>query len=224
MFGKGGSSTDNGTDGPGGPSFGLRTDVSSHLSGAASHLGLDQQLESGPRWSTASVALPKGGGALQSIAEAFQANPVTGSGNTQIPIAVTPARGLEPKLALSYDSGAGNSPWGHGWNIGLSQIRRKTDRGLPRYVDRPGRQTDTFVLSGAEDLVPALQDDGSGTWTPDTRTEGGHRIDRYRPRNEVGFARVERWTELATGEVHWRVRDRGKRAAGVRSHLCEQDR
>ena len=111
MSGKGGSADNPGGSSPSRPSFGLHTDVSSHLSGAASHLGFDHQLESGPRWSTASVSVPKGGGALKAIAEAFHANPATGSGTTQIPIAVTPARGLEPQLALSYDSGAGNSPW-----------------------------------------------------------------------------------------------------------------
>ena len=32
----------------------------------------------------------------------------------------------------------------------------------------------------------------------------GYRIDRYRPRVEALFARIERWTRIADGDVHWR--------------------
>src|SRR5690242_4459941 len=31
-----------------------------------------------------------------------------------------------------------------------------------------------------------------------------YRIQRYRPRVEGLFARIERWTSLRTGETHWR--------------------
>jgi hypothetical protein len=31
-----------------------------------------------------------------------------------------------------------------------------------------------------------------------------YRIQRYRPRVEGLFARIERWTNLATGDIHWR--------------------
>jgi hypothetical protein len=209
MFGKGGDGNgQNGNRSPGsaGGGWGLRTDTSSHLRGASSHLGTDKNLDGGPRWSTASVSAPKGGGALKSIAEGFRANPATGSGTTSIPISVTPARGLEPQLALSYDSGSGNGPFGHGWSVGLGQISRKTDKGLPRYID--GADSDTFLLSDAEDLVPFLVEDPAGTWTLDERTDGDYRIRRYRPRIDDAFARVERWTHATTKEAHWRVRDR----------------
>ena len=35
-------------------------------------------------------------------------------------------------------------------------------------------------------------------------TDSGFTIHRYRPRTEGLFARIERWTEVATGDVHWR--------------------
>ncbi|WP_366836081.1 SpvB/TcaC N-terminal domain-containing protein [Nitrosomonas sp.] len=38
-------------------------------------------------------------------------------------------------------------------------ITRKTDKGLPRYNDAD--ESDVFILSGAEDLVPVLNPDGS---------------------------------------------------------------
>jgi len=71
---------------------------------------------------------------------------------------------------------------------------------LPQYRD--AEETDVYVLSGSEDLVPVLQRDG--TRSRDETTAPGYLIHRYRPRIEGLFARIERWTEVATGEIHWR--------------------
>jgi hypothetical protein len=60
--------------------------------------------------------------------------------------------GSGPQLALSYYSSNGNGIFGFGWTLGLPSISRKTEKGLPRYIDRD----DTFLISGAEDLVPVL--------------------------------------------------------------------
>jgi len=63
-----------------------------------------------------------------------------------VPIATSPGRsGFGPQLALSYDSGAGNGPFGFGWNLSLPAITRKTDKGLPQYLD--AEDSDVFVLS-----------------------------------------------------------------------------
>ncbi len=98
-------------------------------------------------------SLPKGGGAVRGIGEKFSSSSVTGTASLHVPIAVTPGRaGFHPDLSLSYDSGAGNGPFGHGFHISVPQITRKTDTGLPRYDDANG--SDVFILSGAEDLVP----------------------------------------------------------------------
>src|SRR5881396_39854 len=80
------------------------------------------------------LALPKGGGAIRGIGEKFAANPVTGTGSMTVPIATSPGRGgFGPQLALAYDSGAGNGPFGFGWTLSLPSITRKTDKGIPRY-------------------------------------------------------------------------------------------
>src|SRR5262245_45170272 len=77
------------------------------------------------------LALPKGGGAIRGIGEKFAANPVTGTGSMSIPIAISPGRdGFGPQLSLSYDSGAGNGPFGFGWSLSIPSITRKTDKGL----------------------------------------------------------------------------------------------
>src|SRR5919199_205619 len=103
------------------------------------------------------IALPKGGGAIRGIGEKFGANPVTGTGSMTVPIATSAGRsGFGPQLDLSYDSGAGNGPFGFGWSLSLPSITRKTDKGLPKYED--ASESDVFLLSGAEDLVPILVD------------------------------------------------------------------
>src|SRR5262245_49508647 len=67
-----------------------------------------------------SIVLPKGGGAIRGIGEKFAANPVTGTGSMTVPIYTSPGRsGFGPQLSLSYDSGAGNGPFGFGWSLSL---------------------------------------------------------------------------------------------------------
>src|SRR5436853_7434437 len=114
-----------------------------------------------------SIALPKGGGAIHGIGEKFAANPVTGTGSMTIPISVSPGRsGFAPQLSLSYDSGSGNGPFGFGWSLSIPAITRKTDKGLPRYLDQD--ESDVFILSGDEDLVPVLDDTGQRISLPRT--------------------------------------------------------
>src|SRR5437867_6045810 len=153
------------------------------------------------RLAAPSISLPKGGGAIRGIGEKFAANPVTGTGSMTVPLAASPGRsGFGPRLSLSYDSGAGNGPFGFGWSLSLPAITRKTDKGLPQYRD--AEESDVFILSGAEDLVPVMLADG--TRFRDETTAPGFVIDRYRPRIEGLFARIERWTRSDTGETHWR--------------------
>jgi hypothetical protein len=51
-------------------------------------------------------------------------------------------------------------------------------------------------------LVPVIMP--SGERFTDSTTFPGFVIHRYRPRIEGLFARIERWTNVATGEIHWR--------------------
>jgi Salmonella virulence plasmid 65kDa B protein len=149
------------------------------------------------------ISLPKGGGAIRGIGEKFAANPVTGTGSLSVPIYTSPGRsGFGPQLSLSYDSGAGNGLFGFGWNLSLPSITRKTDKGLPQYLD--AEEFDVFILSGTEDLVPVLAADGA-PWQ-DMRDSAGttYVIHRYRPRIEGLFARIERWTNQQTGKSLWR--------------------
>jgi RHS repeat-associated protein len=148
------------------------------------------------------LTLPKGGGAIRGIDEKFSANPVTGTGSLSVALPLSPGRsGFGPKLSLSYDSGTGNGIFGMGWSLSLPSITRRTDKGLPQYRDND--ESDIFVLSGVEDLVPVLRD-GCDRPEFDEFERDGHLVKRYRPRIEGLFAQIERWTSLNTGEMHWR--------------------
>jgi RHS repeat-associated protein len=147
--------------------------------------------------SAPAISLPKGGGAIRGIGEKFAANPVTGTGSLSVPISTSPGRaGFGPKLALSYDSGAGNGPFGFGWSLSIPAITRKTDKGLPQYDD--ARESDVFLLTGAEDLVPELGPDGKFV----EAHRGDYLVRRYRPRIEGLFARIERWS--SGSDTYWR--------------------
>jgi hypothetical protein len=132
-----------------------------------------------------------GGGAIRGIGEKFAANPVTGTGSMSVPIATSPGRsGFGPELSLSYDSGAGNGPFGFGWSLSLPQITRKTDKGLPQYND--AEESDVFILSGAEDLVPVL--DRRRQPVRGHHHRAGLHHPPLPPAHRGLFARIERWT------------------------------
>ena len=159
------------------------------------------------------VTLPKGGGAIKGIGEKFEANPLTGTASITVPITLSKGRNeFTPQLALSYDSGSGNSPFGLGWNIGIPSITRKTDKGIPQYKrfnkDNPA-DMDTFILSGAEDLVPVLEIPANGE--PYVKTHSAtlnaqsYTVATYRPRTEGLFAKIELWINDSNNDMHWRA-------------------
>lgn len=150
-----------------------------------------------------SLSLPKGGGALRGIDEKFRVNAANGTSAFSIPLPFTAGRGgLTPSVGMSYNSGAGNSILGIGWTLNIPSIRRKTDKQLPTYRD----EDDVFTLSGAEDLVPALLW-RNNQWEADEHTDGQYHVQRYRPRIEGDFARIEKITHPALG-AFWRVTSR----------------
>jgi RHS repeat-associated protein len=152
------------------------------------------------------LSLPKGGGAIHSIGEKFSVNPANGTASFSIPVFTTPNRSnFYPQLSLSYDSGGGNGPFAMGWKLSLPSVTRKTDKGLPQYRD--AENSDTFILSDAEDLVPSLTKNGN-SFQLDVHTETGNNghsysVKRYRPRVEGLFARIEKWQDTASGDTYW---------------------
>jgi RHS repeat-associated protein len=150
-----------------------------------------------------SISLPKGGGALKGIDEKFSVNAVNGTAGMEIPLPLTPGRGgFSPALSLSYNSGGGNSEFGLGWGLSLPAIQRRTDRKLPLYNDKD--ESDVFLLAGAEDLIPELDEAGNRIMI----TSGDYTIKRYRPRIEGLFARIEYIHKRGRYDGWWRVTTR----------------
>jgi hypothetical protein len=151
--------------------------------------------------SSSIISLPQGGGALHGIGEKFSPDLHTGTGNFTVPIALPPGRsGFQPQLNLVYSTGNGNGPFGLGWSLSIPGVARQTAKGIPRYrdYDKDLAKRDTFILSGAEDLVPvqALAD------------EPGRKIVRYRPRTEGLFAEILHHYEPSASHNYWEVRSK----------------
>ena len=109
--------------------------------------------------------------------------------------------GFGPALSLIYGSARRQGIFGRGWSLGgLPVIGVDTSEGLPAYDGRDG-----FASSVAGSLV--RERDGAGN--PVRRTDGGFVVERFRARNDSVRMRFEKWTETATGDVHWRSRDTG---------------
>ncbi len=160
-----------------------------------------------------SISLPKGGGAIKGIDEKFSVNAVNGTASFSIPLPFSSARGASPALGLSYNSGAGNGVFGLGWVLSMPSIKRKTDKLLPQYLDET--DSDTFLFSEAENLVPEFRKelDGSFSLDPDGNyiikekdsADGMFTVRFYKPGIEGLFARIERWSDKASQEIKWRV-------------------
>ena len=143
------------------------------------------------------VSVPKGGGAQKGIGEKFSPDLFTGTGNFTVPIALPPGRnGFHPELNLVYSTGNGNGPFGLGWSLSIPAVSRKTSKGIPQYRDYAPtlKDRDTFILSGAEDLVPL-------SVTSETPK-------RYRPRTEGLFARIDHHHDISNNYNYWEVRNK----------------
>jgi RHS repeat-associated protein len=124
------------------------------------------------------VSLPSGGGGISPLGDRFQPDLVRGSGSYAVPINLPKGSNeLQPSLSLTYSTGSGNGPFGHGWQFGISRIERRSDRGIPTYTDE-----DEYAIGGAEVLVHV----------------GGN---RYRPRDDSRFWSIEKMA----GDS-WRIR------------------
>lgn len=163
-----------------------------------------------------SISLPKGGGAIKGIDEKFSVNAVNGTASFSIPFPFSSSRNLTPDLVLSYNSGAGNGPFGLGWTLSLPSIKRKTDKGLPKYDDN--HESDVFMFIGTEDLVPEFDKESVGDKEIFLKDENDRHIIKeinspdnkfrvrfYKPRIEGLFARIERWRSKNDGHIKWRI-------------------
>jgi RHS repeat-associated protein len=148
------------------------------------------------------ISLPKGGGAVLGVGDAFQSNPFSGTGSYSIPIPVTAARGLEPQLQLTYESSRGNSAFGLGFDIDLVYIGVLMNKGVPvynqdkKYAFNDGIELVALASSSADDayaISHKLED--YITWT----------VTCFLQQEEGAFTLAEQWLDEATGNVFWKT-------------------
>lgn len=138
-------------------------------------------------------SLPKGGGAITSIGLQTGAVGPDGAATSSLSLPITPGRGYAPSISLSYNSQAGNGPFGIGWFINLPSISRRTRIGVPEYGP-----TDEFVAPNGEVLVPLLDASANPIGVSRTSLLGialntSYRVTSYRTRVENDFSRLEYW-------------------------------
>jgi RHS repeat-associated protein len=115
-----------------------------------------------------------------------------GTANLDYPIEVPPGRlGMEPHLAITYDSSHGNNWLGTGWDLSISSIEIDTRFGVPRYDG-----TEKYMIDG-EALTPL-------TGTPTNAPSGGT---YYVRRREGKFDWIQRLGTASTG-FSWLVTDK----------------
>ena len=150
-------------------------------------------------------SLPKGGGAIHSIGTGWGAVGMTGAASFDVPLPLSPGRGFDPALSLSYNSALGNGPFGTGWAVSAGSITRSTLKGVPAY-----NREDVFIGPSGTELVPERTVQG----VLEVRTAdhfNGHPLGssytvvRYLPRHETAFDRIEHWSSASDTAGFWLV-------------------
>jgi RHS repeat-associated protein len=155
-----------------------------------------------PQIEAASVATPKGGGAISGLTQKLEPNPFDGTAGLRIDIPTQSPRGVDPGLALHYGSSKGNGVFGVGFDLSLpSFTRRSASYGIPRYDS-----SDLFQHSDLGTLEPRLDQSGHAE-APRLEPASAPvwSIELFRARFEKNYYRVEHWTHLDGTQSHWRV-------------------
>ncbi len=119
-----------------------------------------------------------------------------GDANMGYPINIPPGRqGMQPQLAIQYNSGGGNGWLGLGWNLQVPSISIDTRWGVPRYDLQ--KETETYLING-EQLSPVAHKGELVNRTTDKRF--------YR-RVEGAFDKIIRHGN-SPANYHWEVTDK----------------
>lgn len=150
------------------------------------------------------ISLPKGGGAVTSVGDAFQTSLFSGTGSYSIPIPVTKARGLEPQLQLTYESSRGNSAFGLGFDVNLPYIGIIMRNGTPLYNGK-----EKYAFNEGVDFIPLTETlpGGEPVIVRRTETENGitYSITSYLQQEEEEFILIEQWQDEATLGIFWKT-------------------
>ena len=125
------------------------------------------------------------------------AGTMDGAARVSFPIDLTPGRdGFGPGLSMVYSGSRSNAPYGVGWSLaGVDSVSRDMGWRLPTYLD----DQDRFLLGGLE-IVPVRTVGGA----IQSSVQSGYKVERWRARIDRQRERIEKWTDQASGRVHWR--------------------
>lgn len=145
---------------------------------------------------------------IATIGKSWGAVGPTGEASLTLQLPLSAGRGWNPQLSLSYSNQSGNGPFGVGWSLGIAQISRRTSKGVPSYTD-----DDEIIGHDGEVWMPERDDSGAQKWRLESAYNGvdigEHRVVRYYPRIETGYALRERWQSTASGSTpFWLVHER----------------
>jgi hypothetical protein len=150
-------------------------------------------------------ALPKGGGAIQSIGKGWGAIGAFGTATYEIALPISPGRGFAPSLSLSYSSSVGNSVFGIGWGMSLPAVARRTNKGVPAYTG-----DDEIVGPSGVVWLPERNPQGAFTSTSIDRYNDldlgrTYTVTRHFPRIESSYDRIEHWSSESDQPGFWLV-------------------
>ncbi|NNA56988.1 SpvB/TcaC N-terminal domain-containing protein [Pseudomonas koreensis] len=136
---------------------------------------------------------------IATIGKSWGAVGPTGAASFELPLPLSAGRGWDPQLSLAYSSQTGNGPFGIGWSLGISQISRRTHKGVPHYSAH-----DEIIGHDGQVWMPELDDHGQILSRREDRYHdvdvGPHDVVRYWPRVESNFALREYWQPLTGAE------------------------
>ncbi len=120
-----------------------------------------------------------------------------GNANLSYPINIPAGRqGMQPQLAISYNSGGGNGWLGLGWDLSVPSISVETRWGVPRY--NSSKESETYIMGG-EQLSPVAHRSA----ILEDRTSNK----QFYPRVEGSFSKIIRKGD-SPKNYHWEVTDK----------------
>ncbi|QXI21714.1 toxin [Pseudomonas iranensis] len=141
---------------------------------------------------------------IATIGKSWSAVGPTGTAGFELPCPMSAGRVYNPQMALSLSSQSGNGPFGLGCHLGLSQIRRRTNKGVPRYTE-----LDEIIGHDGEVWMPELDDEGNVVSRRENTFRklpiAEHVVVAYRARIESDFSLRQRWQPAEGGAPFWLI-------------------
>lgn len=150
-------------------------------------------------------SLPTAGNAIEGVAKGWGSMGADGTATFEVALPISAGRGYAPALALVYRSTAGNSAFGHGWEVNPGAVSRRTQRGVPSYT-----AADTLLGPDGQLWLPERTVDGTHVETPRDSFDQvqlglTYTVTRYFARVEQRFERIEHWRSSDDEAGFWLV-------------------